>query len=490
MTPVDIEEINERIGKTLCGKYTLEGLLGVGGMASVFRARHRNGHKVAVKLLHTELSVSADIRSRFLREGYAANKVDHPGVVRVTDDDVGEDGAAFLVMELLEGQPLNTHIEEQGGTLSAAEIVPLMCQLLEVLDAAHKQEIVHRDIKPENLFLEAKTGKLKVLDFGIARMAGGQHATKTGGLMGTPTYMAPEQARGETKLVDGRSDLWAVGAIMFRCLVGRPVFEGPTPEIRMILAATQKPERLETLAAEAGPELCAIVDRALLPSKKERWSSAREMLDALQALPPERLSKVRMPPPVTTERTSFHPTEELLPTSIREALTPSGIGNLGDPTRKAPKASPPTHSLVGMAQGSVAHPAPRLDRRVLVGVGVVGAALIALAITSRAPSSPGPASAGASSTPKIADTPSSPSSVPSPVAVAAATASPAAASADVSRGSAAAAKALPEAGVSKAAPPGPPAARPSASSAPKPNCNPNFTLDAQGEKIFKPECFR
>ena len=115
-----------RIGSTLCSKYTLDKLLGVGGMASVYRGTHRNGHRVAVKVLHTELTVSKDVRERFLREGYVANRVDHPGAVRVLDDHTAEDGAVFLVMELLEGETLEDYILRSGGTLAARDVIPLI----------------------------------------------------------------------------------------------------------------------------------------------------------------------------------------------------------------------------------------------------------------------------------------------------------------------------------------------------------------------------
>ncbi|HEX4515419.1 MAG TPA: serine/threonine-protein kinase, partial [Polyangiaceae bacterium] len=158
-----------RVGTVLEGKYALEALLGYGGMAAVYRATHRNGHRVAVKILHPELSISEDVRARFLREGYVANKVDHAGAVRVIDDDVAEDGSVFLVMELLEGSTLEHRWQMAGRRLGVDEVVAWTVKLLDVLAAAHARGIVHRDIKPENLFVTER-GELKVLDFGIARL--------------------------------------------------------------------------------------------------------------------------------------------------------------------------------------------------------------------------------------------------------------------------------------------------------------------------------
>ncbi|HEX4477595.1 MAG TPA: serine/threonine-protein kinase, partial [Polyangiaceae bacterium] len=159
----------ECVGQVLLEKWRLEVLLGVGGMAAVYAATHRNGSRVAIKILHAELSISPDVRARFLREGYAANSVGHDGVVRVSDDDVAEDGAAFLVMELLDGETLEERRQRHGGRLSEDEVLSVADQVLDVLVAAHAKGIVHRDLKPENIFL-TRDGRVKVLDFGIARL--------------------------------------------------------------------------------------------------------------------------------------------------------------------------------------------------------------------------------------------------------------------------------------------------------------------------------
>lgn len=270
--------ILRRVGETLAKRYTLEGVIGVGGMAAVYRGRHRNGNKVAVKILHPELSVYKDMKERFLREGYVANRVEHEGAVRVLDDDTADDGSVFLVMELLQGETLEQRIERAGGTLSAGEICGFTRQLLAVLVGAHEKGIVHRDLKPENLFITT-AGVLKVLDFGIARLADGtRQATKTGRVMGTPVYMAPEQARGESKKVDHRTDLWAVGAILYRCLTGSFVHEAETPELTRIHAATRPAMSLRDVLPSTNPRLIELVDRALRWNIEDRWPSAAEML--------------------------------------------------------------------------------------------------------------------------------------------------------------------------------------------------------------------
>ncbi len=157
-----------RLGTVLLGKYRIERVLGIGGMAVVYKATHRNQAQLAVKMLHPEMSLSADIRSRFLREGYAANSIQHPGAVLVVDDDVAEDGAAFLVMELLDGIGCEQLLERSGtGGFPGRAASAILIQLLDVLAAAHAAGIVHRDIKPANLFL-TRNGVVKVLDFGIS----------------------------------------------------------------------------------------------------------------------------------------------------------------------------------------------------------------------------------------------------------------------------------------------------------------------------------
>ena len=275
----------KRLGQVLRGKYRLDRVLGVGGMAAVYAATHRNQEEFAVKLLHPELSLREDIRTRFLREGYAANSVKHAGAVNVLDDDVAEDGAAFLVMELLEGLSVEQLAAMKGGRLAVAYVLGVAHQLLDTLAAAHAQGIVHRDIKPANLFV-SREGQVKVLDFGIARVrdaaTSGAHATGTGMLLGTPAFMAPEQALGKSNEIDAQTDLWAVGATLFTLLTGQLVHEGETGPHLMVLAATTPARSLVAVAPEMPPPLAAVVDRALAFRKGDRWPSAQAMRDAVR----------------------------------------------------------------------------------------------------------------------------------------------------------------------------------------------------------------
>jgi len=269
-----------RVGQTLRGKYRLERLLGVGGMAAVYAGVHRNGRPVAVKLLHPELTLHEDIRDRFLREGQVANAVEHPGAVAVLDDDVTEDGAAFIVMELLDGVTVES-LNEQSR-LPLAAVCSIALQALDVLEAAHARGVIHRDIKPANLFA-TRDGTLKILDFGIARLRepGATSGTQTGLMLGTPAFMAPEQAIGRMSQIDARTDLWALGATLFTLISGRPVHEAETVQEALVKAATEPVRSLRSVAPKTPHWLVGVVDRALSFEQSARFATAHEMRAAL-----------------------------------------------------------------------------------------------------------------------------------------------------------------------------------------------------------------
>ncbi len=281
-----VARAEHRVGTLLAGKWMLDELLGVGGMAAVYAATHRNSKRVAIKLLHPELSSHPGVRERFLREGYAANNVRHPGVATVHDDVVAEDGSAFLVMDLVEGEALSARCERKGGTLVPAEVLAIMDQVLDVLAAAHDNGVVHRDLKPENVFI-TREGGVKVLDFGIARVhepTGATPTTQSGTLLGTPAFMAPEQARGTQEDVDGRTDIWAAGATMFTLMTGSFVHMGRTPNEIVALAITRRARSIATVLPMLHPAVVSLVDRALAYEKSARWSTPREMQEELRRI--------------------------------------------------------------------------------------------------------------------------------------------------------------------------------------------------------------
>jgi len=284
MPEVDREKLKERVGTMLRQRYTLDGLLDVGGMAAVYTGTHRNGRRVAVKILHTSLASNGDICQRFLREGYVANAVEHHGAVAVLDDDRAEDGAPFLVMELLKGVTLHDRLEDVGA-LPAEEALYVVDQVLDVLVAAHEKGIVHRDIKPANVFL-TRDGPIKVLDFGLARMRREAFAvdpTRDGLVLGTPSFIAPEQARGQNDQVDWRTDLWSVGAIAFTALAGRYVHDESTSVKRLVAAATKPAPSLASVMPELAKSVVEVVDTALAFEKEQRFQTARLMQRATRA---------------------------------------------------------------------------------------------------------------------------------------------------------------------------------------------------------------
>lgn len=267
-------------------KWTLERLLGVGGMAAVYAARHRNGARAAVKVLHPHLSRHKEVRERFQREGYAANQVDHPGVVKVLDDDVvstgPEAGTAYLVMELLEGQSMQDRLE-RGPSMSELEFLGIADRVLDVLCAAHARGVVHRDLKPENLFLVREDAvalsgaRLKVLDFGLARLLQGQAITAYGLALGTPSFMSPEQAAGRLDEIDGRTDLFALAATGFRLRTGRRIHEGANAVELVTKMANLPAPPIRTIAADVSEPFARIVDRALAFRREDRYGAAADM---------------------------------------------------------------------------------------------------------------------------------------------------------------------------------------------------------------------
>jgi serine/threonine-protein kinase len=275
------------VGRVLRDKWRIDRRIARGGVGTVFAATHKNnGSTAAIKILHAGLSRDKDTRSRFLQEGYAANQVNHPGVVRILDDDVTEEGLAYLVMELLEGELLEQRRIRKGGRLPIEEVYDVADQLLDVLAAAHAKGVVHRDVKPDNIFL-TKQGRLKVLDFGFAQMKSGfrTEQTATGFLLGTPGFMAPEQAVGDRPLIDAQTDVWSVGATLFILLTGQPVHDGESAAEMLVAAANYPARSISTLEPRLPTKLMAAVDRALAFQKSERWPDARSMQNALRNMP-------------------------------------------------------------------------------------------------------------------------------------------------------------------------------------------------------------
>jgi serine/threonine protein kinase len=286
------ERAHARVGRVLDEKWKLERLIGIGGAAAVYAALHRNGARAAIKVLHHTYARRAEVRDRFLREGYAANRVNHSGVVKVLDDDLIEggpdDGGAFLVMELLEGQSIEDRIEH-GPPISESELLAILRAVLDVLEVAHKAGIIHRDLKPDNIFLARDPEnpnappKIKILDFGLARITDVGSKTVIGLAIGTPSYMPPEQATGRVLEIDNRSDLFALGASAFRVLAGRTVHPADDAVAICTRMATEPAPRLRAVAPDVSVGTAAVIDRALAFEHDKRWPDAASMRAAVDA---------------------------------------------------------------------------------------------------------------------------------------------------------------------------------------------------------------
>jgi len=309
---------HKRVGSLVRGKYRVEAFLATGTMGNVYAATHRNGARVALKVLHKQLAEDPALCERFKREGYFANSIGHPGIVRAIDDDVTEDGCPFLVMELLEGETIDERRRRKGGKLHLSWLLPVADSLLDILAAAHRHNVVHRDLKPDNVFV-TKAGEVKVLDFGVARWNDGKSSsdmTGVGMVLGTPAYMPPEQALGRREDVDAQSDLWAVGATLFVALSGESVHVGGDAKAKLIATARTAARPLREAAPEVPRAVAAVVDRALAFHKQERWPDADAMREALrwarmtlEDRPSQQLAAgserelERIPAPVPTRRT-------------------------------------------------------------------------------------------------------------------------------------------------------------------------------------------
>jgi serine/threonine protein kinase len=274
---------SRQTGRVLRGTYRILRRLDAGGMAVVFEAVHlRLGRLVAVKLLMPHLASDSTSLLRFRREAQNLSRLNHPNIVRVIDFDTAETGEPFLVLELLRGQTLQARLARER-LLQLSTVVGIVEQVGSALDAAHRALIVHRDLKPANIFLETPAGEdtfVRLLDFGISSARPDPRLTAQGTVLGTPGYMAPEQARG-TDSIDHRVDQYALGAIAYEMLAGRPVFSGSEAVSVLMAALNQTPSPLAEVAPWAAG-VSDVVMRALKKSPEERYSTVAKFVEAFR----------------------------------------------------------------------------------------------------------------------------------------------------------------------------------------------------------------
>ncbi|MEP7053128.1 MAG: protein kinase [Pseudomonadota bacterium] len=302
-------------GELLAGRYRIGKMIGQGGMGTVYEAvREDLGNmRVAIKILHDSVSSNRQLVARFRREAETVALLSHPNIVRVIDfhDHGGE--PAFLVMEWLDGLSLGQVLQRQGP-MTVARTASVACQVLAALSAAHRANVVHRDLKPDNIFLTRMSGQgeiVKLLDFGVAKLlaaSGSPKLTETGVVLGTPPYMAPEHARGAE--VDLRSDVYAVGCVMYEALTAHAPFAAENYNALLFAIQEGCPVPLEERRPELDPELVRIIRKAMAVKPDQRFQSAQELAEALQPWLNAGLSGA---PPPESSPLAFAPT--MLPPS-------------------------------------------------------------------------------------------------------------------------------------------------------------------------------
>jgi hypothetical protein len=279
-------------GAVLAGTYEVTRLLGEGGMGAVWEARHLRleRKRVAIKVLHGFVSADGEAVNRFQREANIASRLGHPNIIQVHDFNNLENGAPYLVLEYLDGESLNERL--QRGPMPLPQVLAITRQIGSALQAAHNEGIVHRDLKPHNVFLCPSethgyaTEQVKVLDFGISKIQGSDTVkTQTNAILGTPQYMSPEQAKGAHREIDHRTDVFALGAMVYEMLTGRAAFLGDSiPEV-MFKVVYEEPPPLASLAPGLPPNVVAAVEHALRKNRDQRCESAAAFVEALTGDP-------------------------------------------------------------------------------------------------------------------------------------------------------------------------------------------------------------
>ena len=310
-----------RVGAVIAGRFRIERSLGSGGMADVFAANDlATRRSVAVKLLKKDIAANAEATERLRREGEVLKKLDHPAIVRLETFGKLEDGRLFIAMELLGGETLGERMRRKGR-LDPGELASIVSGACSGLAAAHEAGIVHRDLKPDNVFLaDGPDGtQVKLLDFGISKVTGSDKLTQTGEVLGTPRYMAPEQLSAERDL-DGRTDVYAFGVILYEALAGSPPFLASTPTDLIVAILHGKSAPLRSFRPDLGTDVEAVVTRAMARAREARYASATELSDAWVAVV-QPAARASLPG---------------APAGAREGMTTAPMGSVGEVSGEHP----------------------------------------------------------------------------------------------------------------------------------------------------------
>lgn len=404
--------------------YEVVSLLGEGGMGTVYLARHTfMGRRVAIKFLRPELLRDRSIVARFLDESRATNAIQHPNIIDIIDVGLLSDGSTpYLMMEYLDGESLSRRME-RSHPLPIHEAVEIACQTASALAAAHVRQIVHRDLKPDNLHLltdETRLSNLhvKVLDFGIAKLRGdtrgGAVRTQTGAIMGTPLYMSPEQCRGISADIDHRTDIYALGALLYEMLSGQPPFPGEGLGDTLLRHMSEAPASLRTRVPEIPESLDRAVLHALAKKREERFQSMDDFAQAMREHDPKAAKTAKH-----AGRAGTSPVSQALSATILEAnATPAPVlmhANAGpipvpavvpmatpvpkpEPAKLRGQTSTGAHTTLSAATGQMRIAtkvvARRKGRRTLAigfaATGVLAGALAIATLTLRPPAVPVP----------------------------------------------------------------------------------------------------
>lgn len=500
--------IGERVNN-----YQIVSVLGEGGMGAVYLAEHPfMGRKAAIKVLRKELAEDRSLVERFMNEARAANAIRHPNIIDIMDVGLLPSGIPYLMMEFLEGESLAKWIERQHPT-PVADAVDVAAQTASALAAAHQKGIVHRDLKPDNLFLIPErgqaVGRVKVLDFGIAKLRGelsGSGAkTQTGSIMGTPPYMSPEQCRGVDEL-DHRTDIYALGIILYEMLTGTPPFVSPGWGEVVHMHISKPPPSPRASNPAVSPELEAVILKALAKQPDDRWGSMAEIETALRKA--ARTGATRDQRGAPAAMGAVGGTAILSSTTFRSAT-----GQISDPSEgltadKAALAGRSGGRRAALMVGGLALAGIVVAAVAFGGVGGFGGSGGRQASQSAATSAAPPPMAQPAATAPAQET-----AAPEPAAIAVPTKVPAAASkslpaeaplplvepakpepvAETPRKRKPKAAKPSHAAIDPAETPSPAISPPAATAKPaaaaKPDCNPNYYFDAEARKHFKPECF-
>lgn len=347
-SPASVRKLEQRrdlVGVEVGGKYRIKALLGQGGMGAVYEAEHvAIGRLVAVKVLHPKHAQQAEAVARLRHEARVAGNIGHPNICETYDLGRLDDGSPYLVMERLVGETLDQRIKREGA-MPERDLIDVMLQVLSALGAAHDKGIIHRDLKPENVFLMRRPGSpavAKLLDFGISKAIHDNRdadLTMPGIVMGTPYYMAPEQARGDRGL-DHRVDIWAAGVILYESLSGRRPFVARNYNALLVQILTSKHRPLSEVRPGINPAIERIVDKALAKMREDRFQTALEFREALRRViepeaPPLSIRSAPQPQPT---RVSFS-TEPEDDETVVLSLTNKEVAVLAAARTSAPKSS-------------------------------------------------------------------------------------------------------------------------------------------------------